>query len=141
MMHSKSTRLKLTHLTPHNPSKPVPVDPGTPSSGSSRSSIDTTKQSPLAESVNVPIIDSQKKAKTGKARVLTSNECIKALKEKEGKIWLAEEEKKERKVQRELKKVKEEIKHKKEEKAQKVAMKEAKQHERKPCSKLRSRRK
>ena len=74
MMHPNPTQLNLTHPTPHNPLKLVPVNPGTPSSGSSRSSIDTTKRSPLAELVNVPKIDLQKKVKTGKAKVLTSNE-------------------------------------------------------------------
>ena len=60
MMHPNPTQLKLTHPKPHNPLKPVPVNPGMPSSGSSRS-IDITKQSPLAELVSVPKIDSQKK--------------------------------------------------------------------------------
>ena len=73
MMHLNPTKLKLTHPTPHNHLKPMPVNPGMPSSGSSRLSLDTTKRSPPAELVNVPKIDSQKKVKTGKARVLTSS--------------------------------------------------------------------
>ena len=66
MMHPNLTKLKLTHLTPHNHLKPVPVNPGTPSSGSLWSSLDTTKQSPVAELCNIPKIDSQKKVKPGK---------------------------------------------------------------------------
>ena len=93
MMHPNPTKLKLTNPTPHNHLKAVPVNPGTPSSGSSRSLFETIKWSPLAKLVNVPKIDSQKKVKTGKARVLTSNECIKAFEEKEEKKQLAEEDK------------------------------------------------
>ena len=43
MMHPNPTKLKLTQPTPHNHLKAVPVNPGTPSSGSSRSSLETIK--------------------------------------------------------------------------------------------------
>ena len=53
------------------------------SPNSVRSSLPSEEKcSPLAELVNIPKIDNQKK-KTGKAGVLTSNECIKAFEEKD----------------------------------------------------------
>ena len=69
------------------------------SPNSVRSSLPSEeKRSPFAELVNIPKIDNQKK-KTGKAGVLTSNECIKAFEEKEQKKRLAEEEKKRKKTE------------------------------------------
>ena len=56
------------------------------------------KRSPLAELVNIPKIDNQKK-NTGKAGVQTSNECIKAFEETEQKKQLAEEKKKRKKTE------------------------------------------
>ena len=55
--------------------------------------------------INVPKINSQKKVKSGKIRVPTSNECVKAFEEKKEK-WLAEEEKKRKEIAKETKKAK-----------------------------------
>ena len=68
---------------------------------------------------------------TGKARVLTSAECLKALQEKENEKKRKAEEKEQRKQERLMKKqLKEEpLKRKKEEKAQQAALREAKRLE------------
>lgn len=103
----------------------------TSTSLSSATPESAVRRSPLAELVNTPRINKDKQLKTGYARVLTSNECIKAFEEKEERKRLAEEEKQKRKAERELKKRQreEEMKRKKEEKAQKAATKVAKQRE------------
>ena len=103
------------------------INPGTPTSTDSMLSVvDSTKQSPLAELVNLPKIDYQNRIKTRKARVLTSNECLRALHEKVEKKRQAEEEKKKKKIERELKRKQkeEEMRRKKEVRVQKAAMKE-----------------
>ena len=128
MIRPNPTQLKLAHsTTAQTPSTPVLDNPS--SAGSASLVRDSTKRSPLAELVNLPKIDYRKRTKTGKARVLTSNECLKALQDKEEKKWLAEEEKKIKKLEREQKRKQkeEELQHKKEVRAQKVADKEAKQ--------------
>jgi len=70
--------LKLIHSTTiDSPSTSALINPGTPTSTDSMSSVaDSTKQSPLAELVNLLKIDYQNRIKTGEARVLTSNECL-----------------------------------------------------------------
>ena len=55
----------------------TPVGSGSSSSGNSTLAKET---SPLS---NFPVFSSEKPKKTGKARVLTSDECLKILKEKE----------------------------------------------------------
>jgi len=93
---------------------------GTPSS---TGSVSGPKRSPLAELVNTPRISQDKRSKTGRARVLTSTECIRAFEEKEEQKRLAQEEKEKRKVERELKRrqKEEEAQRKKDEKARKAA--------------------
>ena len=81
----------------HEPSFSELFKSGSPNS--MRSSLPSEeKRSPLAELVNIPKIDNQKK-KTGKAGVLTSNECFKAFEETKQKKRLAEEEKKIKKTE------------------------------------------
>ena len=90
---------------------------------------DTMQRSPLSELLNVPVNDKPKKnVTTGKARVLTSAECLKALQDKENEKKQKEEEKEQRKKQRLLKKQQreQELKRKAEERAHKAALKEAK---------------
>jgi len=91
------TQLKLTDSTTiDSPSTSALINPGTPISTESVSSVvDSTKQSPLVELVNLPKIDYQNRIKTRKARVLTSNECLHALNEKEEKKRQAEKKEKE----------------------------------------------
>jgi len=55
----------------------------------------------LAELVNAPRI-TDKQTKTGRARVLTSTECIRTFEAKEEQKRLAQEEKQKRKEEREL---------------------------------------
>ena len=94
---------------------------------SNRGSV-AAQRSPLSELLNIPIANKpKKKVTTGKARVLTSAESLKALQEKENEKIRKAEEKEQRKKERLLKKQlkEEELKHKKEERARKAAMKEA----------------
>jgi len=88
------------------------------------------QQSPLSELLNIPVANkpNNKKVTTGKARVLTSAECLRALLEKENGKKQKAEEKEQRKQERLLKKQlkEEELKRKKEERAHKAALKEAK---------------
>lgn len=96
------TRLTYNQLTPtSNSSVPLSTYSCTPSSCSSGNS---EKRSPLSELINVPNINNRKTVKTGSARVLTSNECLKAFEEKEQKKRLEAEEKQKRKEEREQKK-------------------------------------
>ena len=99
--------------------------PTTPDSGSVINNNTRQTHSPLSDLVNIPTIQPKK---TGFARVLTSSECLKALKDKEEKKRLVEEEKQRRKEEREVKKKQkeEEMKRKSELKAQKAATREAK---------------
>ena len=89
----------------------------------------STQQSPIAELFNIPVNGkSKKKVTTGKARVLTSAECLKVLQDKENEKKQKAEEKEQRKEQRLLKKQQreQELKRKAEERACKAALKEAK---------------
>ena len=72
------------------------------------------KTSPLSSYLS-PVIPTAPRIKTGKARVLTSSECIAILEDKERKKKAEQEEKERRKVERETKK-----KQKEEEKRQKA---------------------
>ena len=104
---------------------------------SNRGSV-AAQRSPLSELLNIPIANKpKKKVTTGKARVLTSAESLKALQEKENEKIRKAEEKEQRKKERLLKKQfkEEELKHKKEERALKAAMKEAKLLEKQSKSK------
>ena len=139
---SYPTQLKFS-VSPkaHEPLLSESFKSGSPNSV--RSSLPSEeKRSPLAELVNIPKIDNHTK-KTGKARVLTSNECIKVFEEKEQKKRLAEEEKKRKKTERELKRKQkeEELNHKKELRAQKVSLKEAKQREKEAMKEAKQREK
>lgn len=85
------------------------------------------QRSPLADVLNIPTLEkSKKQTTTGKARVLTSAECLKILKDKENEKRLKAEEKEKRKQDRLEKKKQreEELKRKEEEKARKKAEKE-----------------
>ena len=79
------TRLTYNQLTPTStPSVTTLTNSGTqPSDSSGSLTGDTPKRSPLSELMNLPDIEKHKTVKTGSARVLTSNECLKAFKEKE----------------------------------------------------------
>jgi len=61
------------------------------------------KRSPLAELVNTLRI-TDKQTKTGRARILTSTECIRAFEVKEEQKQFTQEEKQKSKEERELKK-------------------------------------
>ena len=91
------------------------------------------QRSPLMELLNVPVAKTSrpKTMNTGKARVLTSAECLKALQEKENEKKRKAEEKEQRKQERLMKKQlkEEQLKRKKEEKAQQAALREAKRLE------------
>ena len=100
-----------------------------PASVISNKSPAVVQRSPLSQLLNIPVADKpKKKVTTGKACVLTSAECLKALQDKENeKVRKAEEleqRKKERLLKKQLKE--EELKCKKEEKEHKAALKEAK---------------
>ena len=63
------------------------------------------QRSPLSELLNIPVANKpKKKVTTGKERVLTSAECLKALQEKENEKKRKAEEKEQRKQERLLKK-------------------------------------
>jgi len=81
--------------------------------------------------LNVPVPKASRTMSTGKARVLTSAECLKALQEKENEKRKKAEEKEQRKQERLVKKQlkEEQLKRKQEEKAQKAALREAKRLE------------
>jgi len=84
------------------------------------------QRSPLANVLNIPTLEkSKKQTTTGKARALTSAECLKILKDKENKKRQKAKEKEKRKQDRmEKKKQKEEeLKRKEKEKARKNAEK------------------
>ena len=61
-----------------------------------------TKHSPFSDLLNIP--PSTSTPKTGKARVLTSSECLQLLKEKENQKQKVAAEKERRKLERELRK-------------------------------------
>ena len=89
----------------------------------------SVQRSPLSELLIIPVANKPKKSvPTGKARVLTSAECLKALQDKENEKKQKAKEKEQRKEQRLLKKQQreEELKRKAEEKAHKAALREAK---------------
>jgi len=79
-----------------------------------------TKRSPFTDLLNSTNIEKPKlKVTTGKARVLTSAECLKALEEKKNEERHKAEEKEQRKLERiEKKQREEELKKKQEERAQ-----------------------
>ena len=100
-----------------------------PASVVSNKSPAVVQRSPLSQLLNIPVANKpKKKVTTGKARVLTSAECLKALQDKENEKVRKAEELEQRKKERILKKQlkEEEQKRKKEEKAHKAALKEAK---------------
>ena len=86
-----------------------------------------TKRSPLSDLLNLPV-QSAPKPRTGHARVLTSNECLSILKEKEEKKQREAEEKEKRKEERLLKRrqKEEQQKHKDDERARKAEEREEK---------------
>ena len=109
---------------------PKPMDkPGCDSlSTSITSKVSSVNRSPLSDLLNIPVTNKpKKKVNTGKARVLTSTECLKALQEKENLKQQKAEEKVRKQQERILKKQQkeEEMKRKKEEKIRKTAIKEA----------------
>ena len=92
-----------------------------------------TKRSPFSDLLNVPPLTSTPKMpKTGRARVLTSSECLQLLKEKENQKQKVAAEKEKRKLERELRKKQreEEQKRKADEKARKADEKARKAAER-----------
>ena len=100
----------------------------TPKSSASKSSLTgSAKRSPLSDLLNLPTVTTPAAPKTGKARVLTSSECLRLLKEKEEKKRQVAEEKERRKQERELKKQQKEAeqKRKAEEKARRLTEREA----------------
>ena len=108
---------------------PKPMDkPGCDSlSTSITSKVSSVNRSPLSDLLNIPVTNKpKKKVNTGKARVLTSSECLKALQEKENLKQQKAEEKVRKQQERILKKQQkeEEMKRKKEEKIRKTAIKE-----------------
>ena len=86
-----------------------------------------SRRSPLSDLLNLPKNVLDTKQKTGRARVLTSTECLRLLKEKEEKKKQVELEKERRKQERKLKKQQreEEQKHKVDEKAKKATERQA----------------
>ena len=84
-------------------------------------------RSPLSDLLNLPKNVLDTKQKTGRARVLTSTECLRLLKEKEEKKKQVELEKERRKQERKLKKQQkeEEQKRKADEKARKATERQA----------------
>ena len=83
------------------------------------SKVFSVNRSPLSDLLNIPVANKpKKKVNTGRARVLTSTECLKALQEKENLNQQKAEEKVRKQQERILKKQQkeEEIKQKKEEK-------------------------
>ena len=92
-----------------------------------------TKRSPFSDLLNIPPLTSTPKTpKTGKARVLTSSECLQLLKEKENQKQKVAAEKERRKLERELRKKQreDEQKRKADEKARKADEKARKAAER-----------
>ena len=130
---TKFIATKSTESDVKLPSKSVPS--ATTSMGSS------TNRSPLSNLLNLPMAPGANKPqpKTGRARVLTSSECLRLLKEKEEKKRQVAIEKEQRKKERELKKQQkaQQMKQKAEERACKAAEREkakaekAKERERK----------
>lgn len=117
-----STRVKSTVSGPSSSTHPLP--------GSTPLSTTARRRSPLSDLLNLPKNvrkPSTKTPSTGRARVLTSDECLRLLKEKEEKKKQVQMEKEKRKKERELKKKQreEEQKQKAEEKAKKAAEREA----------------
>ena len=86
-----------------------------------------SRRSPLSDLLNLPKNVLDTKQKTGRARVLTSTECLRLLKEKEEKKKQVQLEKERRKQERKLKKQQreEEQKRKADEKAQKATERQA----------------
>ena len=129
-------------VSPSSPSRtskpPTPQASPVPCRSPSVTSNDrpaTVQRSPLSELLNIPVANRPKKnVNTGKARVLTSAECLKALQDKENEKKQKADEKEQRKEQRLLKKKlkEEELKRKQEEKARKAALKEAEKQRKKP---------
>ena len=122
---SSSSALNVSSPLVSSPSGPqqlvhIPFSPRLPSDLPSR------KRSPLSNLLNIPM-QSEIPRKTGKARVLTSAECVQALKDKEKKKQ-EEAEQKAKRLEERLKKKKqkeEEFHRKKEETARKKAEREA----------------
>ena len=116
--YSPSRAPEITQSEPGVVDSPTVTPEQTPSN---------TKFSPLSDLLNLPV-QKDPKPKTGRARVLTSSECLLILKEKEEKKKCEAEEKEKRKEERLLKRreKEEEQKRKGEEKARKAAEREAK---------------
>ena len=122
-----------------SPSGGVPPSMSTPISSSvSRSSLSSsvastsaparsTKRSPFSDLLNILFVSTPVLPKTGKARVLTSSECLRLMKEKEEKKIQFAYEKEKRKQEREQKKKEKEEEQKKKatERAHKAEEKEA----------------
>ena len=113
----------------HTPSTSSALDVSHPSTSATPcrlNQVAKTGRSPLSDLLNLPV-QSTKPAKTGKARVLTSSECLRLLLEKEEEKKRVAQEKEKRKRERELKKKQkeEEQKRKAEEKVRKTAEREA----------------
>ena len=92
------------------------------------SKVIPVKRTPSSELLNVPVTNKPKKqVNTGRACVLTSAECLKALQEKENIKQQKAEEKERRQQERILKKKQkeDELKQKQEEKIRKAAIKQA----------------
>lgn len=116
----------LSQLSSSPPSQtPAPSEPGVVTTPKRPTS--NTKCSPLSELLSLPVRKGPK-SKTGHARVLTSNECLTILKEKEEKKKREAEEKEKRKEEKLLKRSQkeEEQKRKDEERTRKVAEREEK---------------
>ena len=126
---SSSSSSQPMPSTSQAPTKPtVPHKP--PSATPSRSDqVSKNKRSPLSDLLNLPAQPNvkAKTIKTGKARVLTSSECLRILLEKEEEKKKVAQEKERRRQERELKKKQneEEQKRKAEEKVRKAAEREA----------------
>ena len=122
---SSSSALNVSSPLVSSPSGPqqlvhIPFSPRLPSDLTSR------KRSPLSNLLNMPM-QSEILRKTGRARVLTSAECVQALKDKENKKQ-EEAEQKAKRLEERLKKKKqkeEKFHRKKEETARKKAEREA----------------
>ena len=80
MDSSPSTSQKSADSTPSVSKK---SGPNTPQSNTSKSSLGSAKRSPLSDLLNLPKVTTPVATKTGKARVLTSSECLRLLREKE----------------------------------------------------------
>ena len=113
--HPEAEAIDKSTTAPSAPNTPLKLQVSDPpskaslantpqTSNSSPMSVTSTNRSPFADLLNIPRVPSTPKtSKTGRARVLTSNECLRILKEKDEKKRQVAEEKEKRKLERELK--------------------------------------